>query len=123
MKRILVWHLPSLRGDSGSQGPVFYADHDYTPGAVRLYARQATNGGELLVDIRTDGESIFTSNYAVLNEGANLEEHAEDYPSSEPLVSEGSVVSLHVIQSGGAEDITCSLELESLSDDDVDESE
>lgn len=117
MKRYLVWHVPQVRGDDDSQGPVFYADHDYALGAIRLYARQAPNGGDLRVDVRVDGVSVLTSHYAALNKGANLEEHAEDYPSLEPSISEGSVVSLHVIDTGGAEGITAQLELESLSDE------
>lgn len=123
MKRILTWHLPSFRGDDGSQGPVHYADHDYSPEAVRLYARQAPNGGDLKVDIRDDGVSVFTSNYAALNKGGNLEEHAEDYPEAQPFIAEGSAISLHVISSGGAEDITCQLEMDSHDDDDESESE
>ena len=118
MKRYLVWHVPQVRGDDGSQGPVFYADHDYTPGALRLYARLAPNGADLTVDIRADGASILTSRYATLNKGGNLEEHAEDYPSREPIIAEGSTISLHIISTGGAEDITGQLEMESISDSD-----
>lgn len=123
MKRTLTWHIPQIRGDDGSQGPVYYADHDYAPDAVRLYARQAPNAGDLTVDIRDDGVSIFTSNYAALNKGANLEEHAEDYSTAEPAIAEGSAISFHIIDSAGAEDITCHLEMDSLAEDDEDESE
>ena len=115
-KRLLIWHVPRIRGDDGSQGPVFYADHDYDPGALRLYARLAPNGAALTVDIRKDGTSILTSRYAALNKGANLEEHAEDYPSNQPFIKEGSIISFHIISSGGAEDITGQLEMESVSD-------
>ena len=118
MKRILVWHLPQVRGDNASQGPVFYADHDYDPGALRLYARLAPNGADLLVDIQDDGTSIFTSNYAALNKGGNLEENAEDYPNDQPMIQEGSTISFHIISTGGAEDITAQLEMESISDED-----
>ena len=118
MRRYLVWHVPQVRGDDGSQGPVFYADHDYTPGALRLHARLAPNGADLVVDIRVDGESILTDKYAALNKGANLEEHAEDYPSREPMIAEGSVISFHIISTGGAEGITGTLEVDSISDQD-----
>ena len=118
MKRILVWHLPQVRGDSGSQGPVFYADHDYDPGALRLHARLAPNGADLKVDIQDDGVSIFTGNYAALNKGGNLEEHAEDYPAAQPFIKEGSAISFHIISTGGAEGITGQLEMESISDQD-----
>lgn len=122
-RRTLTWHVERIRGDDGSQGPVFYADHDYSPGAVRLYARQAPNAGDLKVDIRDDGASILTSQYAALNKGGNLEEHAEDYPQAQPFIGEGSALSLHIISSGGAEDISAHLEMETVSDDDEDESE
>lgn len=118
MKRILVWHVPHARGDNASQGPVYYADHDYDPGTLRLYARLAPNGADLKVDIRDDGVSIMTSNYAALNKGGNLEEHAEDYPAAQPFIAEGSTISFHIISTGGAEDITGQLEMESLSDED-----
>lgn len=122
MKRILTWHIPHVRGDDGSQGPVYYAEHDYTPGECHVYARQAPNAGALKVDIRDDGATIFTSNYAALNKGANLEENAEDYPAAQPNISAGSAISCHIISTGGAEDITVHLEIESQSDEE-DESE
>lgn len=122
MKRILVWNLTSLRDGDEGQGPAYYAEHSYTPDACRLYARNPPNGGDLKVDIRDDGVSIFTGNYAVLNDGGNLEEHAEDYPVAHPAIEEGSVVTFHVIETNGAADITCQLELESISDEE-DESE
>ena len=118
MKRYLVWHIDKIRADDGSQGPRFYADHDYTPGEVRLHARLAPAGGDLKVDIRVDGVSIFTSNFATLNKGATLEENAEDYPEATPAIDVESVVSFHVIAAGDAEDVTCELEIESLNDED-----
>ena len=120
MLRILVWHIPEGRVKAGtvSQGPVYYADHDYAPEALRLYAQRAPDGGDLKVDIRDDGVSIFTGNYAALNKGGNLEEHAEDFPSALPLIAEGSVISFHIINKAGAEDITGQLEMTSLNDED-----
>ncbi len=120
MKRMFVWFIDRPRGDDDSQGPVFYADHDYHPDAVRLMARRAPNGRDLQVDIRDDGVSIFTSNYAALNKGGTVEEHAEDYPDPLPEIEEGSVITLHVIQSAEAEGITCQAEMDSLSDEDDD---
>lgn len=122
MNRVLVWHLEPIRGGDESQGPVFYADHDYLPQAIRLYARVAPGGGDLKVDIRDDGASILTSEYATLNKGGNAEEHAEDYPAPQTAIEEGSFISLHVVRTGDAEDVTCQLEMESLSNED-DESE
>ena len=125
MKRFLVWHIPHglARGGDDSQGPVFYADHDYDPGAFRLYAQRAPDGGDMTVDVRDDGVSIFTGNYAVLNKGGNLEEHAEDYPSAQPFIAEGSTLSFHIIKKAGAEGITGQLEVESADDDGDDLSE
>lgn len=121
MKRYLIWHIPHglARGGDASQGPVFYADHDYTPEAFRLYAQRAPEGGDLKVDIRADGVSIFSSEYATLNRGGNLEEHAEDYPAAEPSIAEGSAISFHIIEKAGAEGITGQLEIESLSDEEA----
>ena len=119
MKRYLVWHIPHVREGDESQGPRFYADHDYGPGAFRLMARQAPNAASgLQVDIRVDDVTIMTDNYAVLNEDANLEENAEDYTAASPFIEEGSVITFHIITTGGAEDITGQLELDSLSDED-----
>ena len=87
---------------------------------MRLHARLAPNGGDLTVDVRDDGESIFTSNYACLNKGGNLEENAEDYPQTASHIAEGSMVTFHIISTGGAEGITGSLEMYSVSDDDDD---
>ena len=124
MKRYLIWHIPHglARGGDLSQGPVYYADHDYNPSAFRLYAQRAPDGGDLTVDVRDDGTSIFTGNYAALNKGGNLEEHAEDYPAAQPFIAEGSVISFHSVDKAGAEGITGQLEIESVSDED-DESE
>ena len=122
MKRILVWSLYQLHGDSQAQGPAYYAERDYEPDACRLYARVAPSGGDLKIDIRADGTSIFTSNYAALNKGGNLEEHAEDYQTTEPVIAAGSIVTFHVIETNGASEITCQLEMDSL-DDEESESE
>jgi len=122
MKRILVWHLPRFKDGDSSQGPRYYADADYLPGAVRLHARQAPADGDLKVDIRDDGTSIFTSNYAALNKDGTLEENAEDYPAAQPFINEGSAITLHVMEMANSEDITCELELYSV-DDEEDESD
>ena len=122
MQRILVWSVFQPHGHQVAQGPAYYAEHDYEPDACRLYARIAPSGGDLKVDIRADGVSIFTSNYAALNKGGNLEEHAEDYPTPAPLIAEGSVVTFHIIELNGAVEVTCQLEMDSL-DDEESESE
>ena len=85
-------------------------------------AREAVST-DLKVDIRVDGVSILTSEYATLNKGGAVEEHAEDYANEHPHIGEGSVVSFHVIKTGGSDDFTCQLEMTSLNTDDEDESE
>lgn len=122
MKRLITWHLDRFRDGDESQGPLYYADAEYSPGAVRLHARRAPQGGDLKVDIRDDGTSIFSGEKATLNRGATLEENAEDYPAAQPFIEEGSQLSLHVIESASSEDITCELELYAL-DDEEDESD
>ena len=122
MQRILVWSVFQPHGYQTAQGPAYYAEHDYEPDACRLYAQIAPSGGNLKVDIRADGTSIFTTNYAALNKGGNLEEHAEDYPTPAPLIAEGSVVTFHIIALNGAAELTCQLEMESL-DEEESESE
>lgn len=116
MRRILVWDRERILAGTGSQGARYYADKDYSPGACRLHARGAP-AQELKVDIQDDGVSIFTGNYAVLNKGGNLEENAEDYPTPHPFIAEGSVITFHVINLGGADGITCELELDSIDED------
>ena len=123
MQRLLVWHVFQPHGYQMAQGPAYYAEHDYEPDACRLYARIAPSGGDLKVDIRDDGVSIFTSNYAALNKGGNLEEHAEDYPAVAPVIAEGSVITFHLIELNGAAEITCQLEMDSLDDSEELESE
>lgn len=111
MRRYLTWHIDHRRGGDASQGPLYYADHDYTPGAFRILARQVP-ATELRVDIRDDGVSIFNLGYAELTRGETLEENAEDYPAEVAVIAEGSVISLHVVRTGEADDFTCELEVE-----------
>ena len=111
--RYLTWYLDTLTGTTEQQGPAHYMDKGYSAGHCRIHSRIAPTSGDLKVDIRQDGTSIMTANYAALNKGGNLEEHAEDY-SGEPELDEGSVVTLHVIETNGAKGITVQLELDSL---------
>jgi len=56
--RILTWHIPT----PGSPTPVFYADKNYEPKELRIYAERAPGAGDLLVDILDDGVSIMDDN-------------------------------------------------------------
>lgn len=53
MNRILNWHF------GGPDQPSFYIERDYTPSHLRIYSPVAPSGGDLEIDIRDDGVSIF----------------------------------------------------------------
>lgn len=58
--RILNWYLPEVTGDGTNQGATYCLDKSYAlPARVRIYAVRAPDGGDLVVDIKDDGESIF----------------------------------------------------------------
>ena len=52
-----------------------------------------------------------------LTKDTNLEEHAEDFLEDEPQIDEGSILTCHVIEMGGANNVTVQLELRFLTDD------
>ncbi len=56
--RYITWHIPS----PGSPTPVYYIDRDSEATALRIYAENAPNGGDMIVDILDDGVSIMHSN-------------------------------------------------------------
>jgi hypothetical protein len=119
MKRYFTWHRDSPRADGRREGPAYYADTGLGPRAIRLHAANAPNAGDLQVDIRDDGVSILTGFYARLTDGDTLTEEAEDYRNGgAPTIEEGSEVTFHIISTGGAEDITCTLELDEIDVDD-----
>ena len=109
-KRYLTWHMERPRGDGAKEGPTYYADVALTPGNIRLHSRKAPDAGDLQVDIRDDGTSILSSSYARMTKGHTLEEEAQLYGSGPPTIAKGSEITLHIISSGGAEDVTCTLE-------------
>ncbi len=110
--RILNWHF------SGNPDmPAYFADKDYNPTKIRLYATNAAViGGGCTVDIRDDGVSIL-SDYANLPAGDNLEEDAESFLVENPLIEEGSVITCHMMNTGGASNISIQFELDSLDTD------
>lgn len=117
MNRYLVWHFDLVAGTNGAQGPVYFADQNYAPGSIRLSAQKAPDAGDLRVDIKDDGISILSSFHARMTEGNTLEEDAGGYTDNPPTIQEGSEISFHFVTTGGAENITCTLELESVGDD------
>jgi len=109
--RILNWHF---NGNDDAQA--FIAERDYQPGSVRIYAVNAPSNGDCKIDIRDDGTTIF-ADYAKLPAGDNTELDAEDY-SGEQVISQGSVITCHVIETNGAGVISVQLELESADEED-----
>jgi hypothetical protein len=117
MRRYLTWHRDSPRGNGGREGPVYYADRALAPGNIRLHANKAPDAGDLQIDIRSDGTSILSSLYARLTKGDSFEEEAQLYSDTVPNIAEGSEITFHIISTGGAEDITCTLEADDAEDD------
>lgn len=109
MKRILNWYF------SGNENMIaYYAEQDYSPVNIRLYAKDAP-GAECKVDIRDDGVSIL-SDYAMLGGQQTLEELAGNFPHNNSTIEEGSVITCHIIDPGGAGGLSIQFEMESLGD-------
>lgn len=107
--RILNWFF------SGNPDmPAFYVSKDSNPEGLRVYAPNAPGAAECQIDIRADGVSIL-SHYAKLGGQQHLEEMAGTFATKS--IAEGAVVTCHVIDTGGANNISVQLELESLSED------
>jgi len=94
------------------QLPSYYADRDYSPESVRLYS-DAAPGKICQVDIRTDGVSIL-SDYAGLEGQQTVEDIAGNFPNSKVNIEQGSVITCHIISTGGAGTLNVQLEMESL---------
>ncbi len=126
--RILTFHQVT-GGNPQRIGPTYYIEADYTPVAVRIYAATAPIR-DALVDIYADGISIFANRTAlvinrasgkddtgeavtaaVLGEGLNAEENAEDFGTD--TIEEGSWVHCVLQDSGGGNDFSVHLELSS----------
>lgn|SRR3990167_693140 len=118
--RIMTWHIAGLIGDGVSQGPAYVLDKDYAlPGVVRLYAQRAPGYDSLRVDIKADGVSLFEdaigarpASVPSLQKGRSIEEHWDSFRDSLRRVDRFSVITCDVLDSGGAADITVSLELD-----------
>ena len=105
MQRILNWFF-----DGKGELPAFYAERDYSPEQVRLYSKAAP-GKACKVDIRDDGVSILAS-YATLSGQQNLDELAGSFSTNE--IEEGSVITCHIINTGGMATLSVQFEMESL---------
>lgn len=132
MDRCLTWHFP-VGGDKSV--PTYYAETDYEPVAVRIYAETPPTAGDLEVDILADGVSIFNDHavtheatptvmkhsdpantYVILPKGDNLETDAEDFIGG--YIAESSLVTCSLGQTGGASNITVHLELNKMDEPD-----
>ena len=90
--------------------PAYYAEQDYSPTDIRLYSNAAP-GKACKVDIRDDGVSILTE-YAQLSGQQNLEELAGNFKGGD--IDEGSVITCHIMDTGGRSNLSIQLEMESL---------
>jgi len=134
MNRILVFHSKDNTEDR--IGPTYYMDAEYDKVAVRIYAETAP-ARDAKIDIYDDGVSIFADRssstldsdstpgypvftagtaktYAVLPEGQNSEDIADDFNST--LIEEGSWVYCELEDSGEGENFTVQLELHPVSE-------
>lgn len=116
--RILTWYLETLTGDGTNQGPSYVLDQSYTPNSVRVHAKRAPGYDSLRVDIKADGISIFpaairagVAGVPSVQKGSQLEDHWDSFADA-PTLAEFTVVTLDVLDSGGASGITVTLELD-----------
>ena len=107
MSRILTWYF----GNRDEQ-PSYYMERDYTLLDLRIMAEIVPVGDGLSIDIRADGVSVLTDS-ANLPKGQTIEPYANDFPE-ETVISEGAVVTCHVLETNGANKITVQLEMESI---------
>lgn len=103
MLRILTWFF-----NGQSEMPAYYAEQGYSPEHLRLYSAGAP-GKACRVDIRADGVSILEQ-YAELSGQQNLEEMAGNFKSGG--INEGSVITCHIMDTGGMASLSIQLELE-----------
>lgn len=107
--RTLVWYIENIIGDGVESGPVFYADQDYVPVALRVMVKRVPDAGDLTFNIKDDNVSILDQNARLLK-GQATEEEAENFPVAPPTIKEGSLLTLDLVSSGG-KGITIQLEL------------
>lgn len=118
--RYFVWHINRMEGSGTNQGPAYVLDRDYAlPGKVRLYARNAPGYSSLRVDIKADGVSLFEaavgnypSSVPSIQKGRNIEEEWDSFKDSLRRIDRYAVLTCDVLDSGGAGDITVTLELD-----------
>lgn len=118
--RILTWYVESPK-NTGNEGPSFYLDRSYAlPGIVRIFAGVAPDGGNLEIDIKDDGSSIF-SNLPTVSKNTNGQDWWEDFNDSLTLMEQFSLITLEIPKSSGAQQITVTLELQKEFHEEVDD--
>lgn len=109
--RILTWYIENPKLDGSSEGMVYLLEQSYAlPGKVRIFTRTAPNGGDLQIDIKDDGVSIF-SQLPTIPKGQSEDVDWDDFDDDQSLMKQYSTVTLEIPQSGGAKGISVSLEL------------
>lgn len=127
--RIITWHIPK-----GWDKPIslarHYAETDYEPVGLRIFAEDPSVDGDIELDIKADGVSIMAnlatlsyttqgfrintvSKTVVLLKGDAEETDAADFGNDIP---EGSWISCEVSNLRGASGVTIQLELDKAGD-------
>ncbi len=108
--RILSWYIENPK-NTGSEGMTYALDRSYAlPGIVRIHAGIVPENDDLEIDIKDDGSSIFT-NLPALDKGESSTEE-DDFNIGLSLMEQFSLVTLEIPQSGGAKQISVTLELQ-----------
>ena len=136
MQRILTFHGKESLAGSPRLGATYYIEADYTPIAVRIYAKDAPTA-DAKIDIYDDGVSIFDNRTprkldqatgivtigtavtsAILPKDQNSEEYAEDFDDETmDIIEQGSWVYCNLVDTGNGNNFTVHLELERASED------
>lgn len=128
MLRILTFHYHDTTVGEKRMLPTYYIEADYTPVAVRIYAETAPSTGDAKIDIYDDGVSIFNNRTprdyhpttykeetgvavtaAVLGNGLNSEEYAEDFATI--TIDNGSWVHCNLVDAAAGKNFTVQFEL------------
>ena len=109
--RILNWYIEDPKLDGSSEGIEYILEQSYAlPGKVIILAKKAPDGGDLQIDIKDDGVSIF-SQLPTIPKGQSEDTDWDDFDDDQSLLAQYSKVTLVIPQSGGAKGISVSLEL------------
>ncbi len=109
--KTLVWYLEEIQRDGTRQGPTFILDEDYgLPGVVKIHAAGAPDADDLIIDIKDDGVSVFTKQPRL--QKTHTSDEWEEFNFSLSKMEKDSLISLDVVQSGGAKRVTVQLELD-----------